>query len=183
MKREDKDNAEYIRDKLKPVDEKINLPDELSAENITALVSGKEQKKSKKGKMIAFKAVGSVAAAIIIAIGIGTVVKQPPTTAKDQASDIITQNETHTGSNSKQTIIDYFTVLKEQYKNNYHLYGEIVYNSAVDGVVPESGITKDDASADMNTSANGTSSSHGTTNVQVQGIDEDDIIKNDGKHI
>ena len=183
MKRNDKDNAEYIRSTLNPLNEKINLPDELSAENITALVSGKEQKKSKKGKMIAFKAVGSVAAAIIIAIGIGTVVKQPPTTAKDQASDIITQNETHISSNSKQTIIDYFTVLKEQHKNNYHLYGEIVYNSAVDGAVPESGIMKDDA-ADTNTSAAGsTSSSHGTTNVQVQGIDEDDIIKNDGKYI
>lgn len=69
MIKNDKDNAEYIRSTLNPLNEKINLPDELSAENITALVSGKEQKKSKKGKMIAFKAVGSVAAAIIIAIG------------------------------------------------------------------------------------------------------------------
>ena len=37
MKQSDKDNAEYIRNKIKPVDEKVSLPDEISAENITAL--------------------------------------------------------------------------------------------------------------------------------------------------
>ncbi len=187
MKRNDKDNAEYIRAKLNPLDEKIALPDELSAENITALVSGEEQKKSKKGKMIAFKTISSVAAAIIIAIGIGTIAKRPQKPAVNQAPVVIEPSETPTpgsaSSNTEQTIIDYFTALKSQYKNDRYLYGEIIYESAVDGTAPEAGALKDNAVTDTNSSATGTNSSYGTTNVQVQGIDEDDIIKNDGKYI
>ena len=74
MKRKDKDNAEYIRSKLQPINEKITLPDELSAKNIASLVSGKEQKKSKKGKIIALRTISSVAAAIILAFGIGAAI-------------------------------------------------------------------------------------------------------------
>ena len=185
MKNSDKTNAEYIRNKLKPLDEKVTPPDELSAENITTLVSNKEQKKNKKGKIIAIKTISSVAAAIIIAIGIGTFVNRPQNPAVNQTPIAIEPNNAPQNANTKQTIIDYFTTLKEQYKNNiYNSYGNIIYESAVDGTVAVPGATKDDVATDTNSSATGTnSSSHGTTNVQVQGIDEDDIIKNDGKYI
>ncbi len=190
MKHKDKDNAEYIRSKLNPIDEKITLPDELSAENITALVSGKEQKKSKKGKIIALKTVSSVAAAIILAFGIGAAVRHYTKPAIDKMPEKIEQAVTPLSDNTEQTIIDYFTVLKAEHENNkFHYFVEGVVNSALDfgakaedEAKPESGMILEDSMAtDTNTSATG--SSHGTTNVQVQGIDEDDIIKNDGKYI
>ncbi|MBQ3497870.1 MAG: beta-propeller domain-containing protein [Clostridia bacterium] len=189
MKRKDKDNAEYIRSKLQPINEKITLPDELSAKNIASLVSGKEQKKSKKGKIIALRTISSVAAAIILAFGIGAAINHFNKPAINKMPDEIEQAVTPLSNNTKQTIIDYFTVLKAEYEesNRFVLFEEIVYNSASkdSAAMPESGVMADDGIAtDMNTSATGTnSSSHGTTNVQVQGIDEDDIIKNDGKYI
>ncbi len=191
MKRKDKDNAEYIRSKLQPLNEKANLPDELSAENITALVSGKEQKKSKKGKIIALKTVSSIAAAIILAFGIGTAVRHFTKPAIDKMPNEIEQAVTPLSDNTEQTIIDYFTVLKAEHEDDkFHYFVEnAVINGldfgakAEDEAMPEMGIAEDSV-ADMNSSATGSnSSSHGTTNVQVQGIDEDDIIKNDGKYI
>ncbi len=190
MKRNDKDNAEYIRSKLNPIDEKITLPDELSAENITALVSGKEQKKSKKGKIIALKTVSSVAAAIILAFGIGAAVRHFTKPAIDKMPEEIEQAVTPLSNNTEQTIIDYFTVLKAEHDDNkFHYFVEGAVNNALDfgakaedEAMPESEMFIEDSMAtDTNTSATG--SSHGTTNVQVQGIDEDDIIKNDGKYI
>ena len=51
MNKRDKSNADFLRSALTPLNEKTALPDELSAENITALVSGETQKKNKKGKI------------------------------------------------------------------------------------------------------------------------------------
>ncbi len=189
MKRKDKDNAEYIRSKLQAINEKTSLPDELSAENIATLVSGKEQKKNKKGKIIALRTISSVAAAIILAFGIGAAINHFNKPAISKMPNEIEQAVTPLSNNTKQTIIDYFTVLKAEYEKNnrFVLFEDIVYNSASkdSAAMPESGAMADDGmAADMNTSATGTnSSSHGTTNVQVQGVDEDDIIKNDGKYI
>ena len=184
MKRNDKDNAEYIRNKLNPLDEKIVLPDELSAENITALVSGKEQKKNKKGKIITFRTLSSVAAAIILAFGIGAAIRHYTKPAIDKMPEEIEQAVTPLSNNTEQTIIDYFTVLKAEHEDDkFHYFVEGVVNSALDfgakaedEAMPETEAVADDI---MN-SATGT---HGTTHVQVQGIDEDDIIKNDGKYI
>ena len=53
----------------------------------------------------------------------------------------------------------------------------MVEEDAADTAAPEAGI-----STNINASLTG-NTSHGTTNVQVQGIDEEDIIKNDGKYI
>ncbi len=186
MKRNDKDNAEYIRSKLNPLDEKIVLPDELSPENITALVSGKEQKKNKKGKIITFRTLSSVAAAIILAFGIGAAVRHFTKPAIDKMPEEIEQAVTPLSNNTRQTIIDYFTVLKANYEENriYNFVEDFAYNGALkaDDALPESEALED--GVDVNTYATYSATGiHGTTNVQVHGIDEDDIIKNDGKYI
>lgn len=185
MKQSDKDNAEYIRNKIKPVDEKVSLPDEISAENITALVSGEKQKKSRKSKVIAFRTIGSIAAAIIIALGIGAIVKHPQKPAINKMPEKIEEAATPLTGNTEQTIIDYFTVLRAEYEKNnrLHLFGNVVNDGASKDEIamPDSGIIYEESvDTSVNSSATGT---HGTTNVQVQGIDEDDIIKNDGRYI
>lgn len=183
MKRKNSDNAEYIRKALQPLSEKTALPEELSRESITALVGGKEQKKSKRGKIIAFKTISSVAAAILLAIGIGSAVNYFNRPAIDKMPEKIEQAQTPVSANTEKTIVDYFTVLRAEFeeRNKYDfLYGMadglVAEDEAADMAAPEAGIGSINTTATADTA-------HGTTNVQVKGIDEDDIIKNDGKYI
>lgn len=186
MKRKDRENAEYIKNKLNSLNDFTELPEELSAESITALVSGKEQKRSKQGKIIAFKTISSVAAAVLLAIGIGSAVNYFNRPGIDKMPEKIEQAQTPVSANTEKTIVDYFTVLRAQYDENRKydfLYGmaegDLVVNEAADSAAPEAGIgTNINASASLTDGAD-----HGTTNVQIKGIDEDDIVKNDGKYI
>ncbi len=180
MNNTDKNNADFLRNTLSSLDEKIALPNELDTENIAKLVGGKEQKKSSKGKITVLKTIGSLAAAIIIAIGIGSGIHFSNKPAIDTMPDGIANAYTPVSDNTEQTIIDYFTVLRAEYENDrFHYFVDEALDfgaKAEDDAVPESGI-------DINTTVLGGSSSHGTTNTQVIGVDEDDIVKNDGKYI
>lgn len=185
MNKRDKSNADFLRSALTPLNEKATLPDELSAENIAALVSGETQKKNKKGKIIAFKVIGSLAAAIILATGIGAGIRFANRPAITVVPENIANAVTPVSDNTEQTIIDYFTALYADYeKEQYRYYVE----DALDF-----GVRADDAEAEAPAAGTGTNGSvmadvsatgsFGTTNTQVKGVDEDDIIKNDGKYI
>ncbi len=184
MNKRDKSNADFLCNALTPLDEKTTLPDELSAENITALVSGEKQKKSKKGKIIAFKVIGSLAAAIILAVGIGAGIRFANRPAITVVPENIANAVTPISSNTEQTIIDYFTALRADYEENrYHFYIE----DAVDFGAREEDAEMPEAEIAVNSAATGAVAddikSHGTTNTQVKDVDEDDIIKNDGRYI
>ena len=185
MNKRDKSNADFLRSALTPLNEKATLPDELSAENIAALVSGETQKKNKKGKIIAFKVIGSLAAAIILATGIGAGIRFANRPAITVVPENIANAVTPVSDNTEQTIIDYFTALYADYeKEQYRYYVE----DALDF-----GVKADDAEAEAPAAGTGTNGSvmadvsaigsYGKTNTQVKGVDEDDIIKNDGKYI
>ncbi len=180
MNNTDKNNADFLRNKLAALDEKTAPPDKLKAENIAKLVGEKKQIKNSKGKIIAFRTLGSLAAAIIIAIGIGAGVHFSSKPAIDTMPDSIASAHTPVSNNTEQTIIDYFTVLRSNYEKDrfYYFVDEAldIGAKAEDDAVPESGIS-------INSSVAEDSLLHGTTNTQVNGIDEDDIIKNDGKYI
>lgn len=187
MNKRDKSNADFLRSALTPLDEKTALPDELSAENITALVNGEKQKKSKKGKVIAFKLIASAAAAIVIAAGIGAGVHFANRPAITVVPENIANAVTPVSDNTEQTIIDYFTALYADYeKEQYRYYVEDALDFGVKAEadadampMPEAGVAEN--SAALTDSAGG--ASFGTTNTQVKDVDEDDIIKNDGKYI
>ncbi len=183
MNNRDKSNADFLRNALTPLNEKTALPDELSAENITALVSGEKQKKSKKGKVIAFRVIGSLAAAIILAVGIGTGIHFANRPAITIVPESIANAKTPISSNTEQTIIDYFTALRANYEEEriYYVADELLDfgAKAESDAMPEAEIAIN-GSAMADISATG---SHGTTNTQVKDVDEDDIIKNDGKYI
>ncbi|MBO5359764.1 MAG: beta-propeller domain-containing protein [Clostridia bacterium] len=185
MNKRDKSNADFLRNALIPLNEKADLPEELSAENIAALVSGEKQKKSKKGRIIAFRAIASAAAAIIIAAGIGTGIHFANRPAITVVPENISNATTPISDNTEQTIIDYFTALYADYeKEQYRYYVE----EALDF-----GVKADDAEAEAPAAGTGTNGSvmadvsatgsYGKTNTQVKDVDEDDIIKNDGKYI
>ena len=116
MNKRDKSNADFLRSALTPLNEKATLPDDLSAENIAALVSGETQKKNKKGKIIAFKVIGSLAAAIILATGIGAGIRFANRPAITVVPENIANAVTPVSDNTEQTIIDYFTALYADYE-------------------------------------------------------------------
>lgn len=188
MNKRDKNNADFLRNALAPLDEKAALPDELSAENITALVSGETQKKSKKGKIIALKTIGSLAAAILIAVGIGTGVYYSNRPAITVVPENIATAHTPVSDNTEQTIVDYFTALRANYEKERVYYAfddaldfDVKAEADADAMpMPEEGIVAENSAA-LTDSAGG--ASFGTTNTQVKDVDEDDIIKNDGKYI
>lgn len=182
MNTKDKNNADFLRDTLAPLNEKNALPDELSAENIAELVNGEKQKKSKRGKIIAFRTIGSIAAVIILALGIGTGVYFSNRPGITVVPDSITGAQTPISNNTEQTFIDYFTALRANYEEDriYYLV-DSAFDFGVkadDEAMPEEGAINGSAVSD--TSGTGT---HGTTNTQVADVDEDDIIKNDGRYI
>ncbi len=187
MNKKDKSNAKFLRDTLAPLNEKAAPPDELSAESITELVSGETQKKSKKGKIIAFRTISSIAAAIILAVGIGTGVYFSNRPAVTVVPEDIASAQTPVSNTTKQMIVNYFTALRANYEDDrVHLFVENAVNSALDfGAKAEDEAMPDtEYITDNSATADGaTGTSHGTTNTQIKDIDEDDIIKNDGRYI
>jgi inhibitor of cysteine peptidase len=65
-------------------------------------------------------------------------------------------------------------------------YGENTYYRTVIGSVPQAvdGVTEKSAAPSLPTiGGTGEAADHSTTNVQVEGVDEADIVKNDGKYV
>jgi uncharacterized secreted protein with C-terminal beta-propeller domain len=87
--------------------------------------------------------------------------------------------------NSFQEIQDFLIYNQEQSQYNYYSYGNItkVYYGR-DSFVVSPGVFSVDLDDDGASDAEGSSSSpdHSTTNVQVEGVDEGDIVKTDGKY-
>ncbi len=61
--------------------------------------------------------------------------------------------------------------------------GTSTWNRAVDGMVPQAVNGVAEKSAAPSLPSIGGSQDHSTTNIQVQGVDEADIVKNDGRYI
>lgn len=174
--------------------EEIKLPDALSQENIENLINKngsiidpKRRKESRGGKVI--KIISSVAAAIILLIGITAVADITANKIDVSKQDAIIKEQT---VESDYSAIE--TVVLNYYKNIYNeMSKDGVFNSFADdfGVIAESdaeasmdfaGALQDSQNEELHLEFSG-DFSHSTTNVQVEGVDEADIIKNDGKYI
>lgn len=162
---------EALSDSLKALNEKIALPDSLGAQAVAELVSGSKQKK--KGKIIALKALGTVAAVFALCLGAAVIYGQLTKPAINTLPSELTVAPTT--DTTEQNIIDYFTVLKAKYKDQ-HSVTDFIY--IYDDV---SSFNRNDSMeiADTAESANGNYS----PNNQVSGVDEIDILKNDGKYL
>ena len=177
--------------------EDIALPESLSAENIEKLINEngsivdpKVRKEKKSGKVI--KIITSVAAAIAIIIG-GVAATNVTVRKIDKAKqdDVIVEFvEKSDYSAVESVILNYYKDLYNKW-SSYNDFDDIlggfglkydsevvVQNSAADSAAPEAA---PELSDDM--LVTGTTSSHSSTNVQVKGVDEADIIKNDGRYI
>ena len=125
MKRKDKENLEFLKDIIQPLtNEKI--PDEISTNSIVSLVADKEQTGIKRRKKRTLRTLSTVAAALVIAIGLGVYIDHLNDPKITQMPQMIAEAEMPLSGNTEQTIIDYFTTLRAEYeknrKNNY-FYG------------------------------------------------------------
>lgn len=196
MKKRDKENLEFIKNALEPVNEKMSAPDDLSENSIVSLVAGKEQTGKKKSRKKIIRTLASVTAALIVVIGVGAFINDYNSPAVKQIPQAVADAEFPLSGNDEKVFVDYFTALKAEYDENckdVYFIGEIVFNKAADMLVEEDAMPEAEiegyADSEMPTgsvtsgTADADHADFGTTNTQVVGVDEDDIIKNDGKYI
>lgn len=165
-------------------------PESLSKENIVKKIKEQNVPQEKK-KSFSFKAEAMAAALALIIVGAiavtqsGFVEKQPDVAHTDAETQAETQVETvlpegiQTFKTEKE-IEQYFRKLYNEKTEYVNINGNILSygTGAVDGIVTTAaansiGALKGEISGDM----------HGETNVQTVGVDEGDIIKNDGRYI
>ncbi|GAX90953.1 beta-propeller domain-containing protein [Effusibacillus lacus] len=118
------------------------------------------------------KKLGLVAVVLILAAGLsfGPVSSKEPVANGETSA--IESNEDILRFHSKEEIV---RTIKEHLEKNRTMYKGEVVNEAMTGASESAGVP---SSADM-----AVKSAHSTTNVQVQGVDEADIVKTDGIYI
>lgn len=184
--------------------EEITLPESLSAENIEKLINEKGSIIEPK-RIVSFpkKNVAkwiSVAATLVILIGVAAVVGlgNLPVEKANQLNDEEQQQiiENHVAQPSDyseihKTVLSYY---KEIYNRNYDLltdsddgFFDGIFNFGSKDTAAENTVagtnSSSSATGTVATDTESASTQHSTTNTQVQGVDEADIVKTDGKYI
>lgn len=191
MKKTDKDNLTFIKATLEPVNEKVSLPAAIAENATVALVAGKEQNGKKAGRKRLVRRLSAAVATLIVLVGVGAFVRNYNSPAVKQIPSVIADAEFALSGNDEKVFVDYFTALKADYEESYryNTFSEILNfgvkleaaaDMMVDEEMPETeagigAIGTDSALADH--------ADFGSTNTQHFDVDEDDIIKNDGKYI
>ena len=197
MKKTDKNNLDFIKNTLEPVNEKVKLPAEIAENATVALVAGKEQSGKKAGRKRLVRRLSAAVATLIVLVGVGAFVNSYHSPAVKEIPSVIADAEFAISGNDEQVFIDYFTALKARhndilysYDGAINLFGEKM-EAAVDDmlIADEDAVPESDLPVMPSVGATGTDSAladhanFGATNTQHFDVDEDDIIKNDGKYI
>ena len=181
MKRSDKKTAAGIKIAFDGFDAAHPLPEELNRENMTAKLGDAPARDTKKGKILQWRHFVSVAAALTVTVGVtaafvlsgGLQTAFGPLGGKPgQETAAITT------AKSEKDIVNIFRKIGKDSQRNSLFYGFGISKSAdamLDGA-PESAT----GSAQRENAADDT---HGQTNVQVKGVDEPDLMKNDGRYL
>lgn len=182
--------------------EEITLPESLSAENIEWLINEKggilepkRPKEKKSGKVI--KIITSVAAVIAIVVGVVAVADVTANKIeKSKQDDIIAEQAADSDYSKIETaVLNYYKELYNK-RNSYDSdgflngFGAVLDSASVESAVDTNSSASNSNTGDANFTADATDAednmgytAYGTTNVQVSGVDEADIIKNDGRYI
>lgn len=206
-------NKDFLKDLDKRLNnEEITLPESLSAENIELLINEKggilepkRPKEHKKGKVI--KIITSVAAVFVLIIGIAATVNLNANKIDTSKQDEIIEQQTSDSDYSKieTAVLNYYRDIYNTWQSNKasDLLNFGSKNGAAEEVADSENTAHSNSSA--SSSATGTvyddmyvgsgydmfsseeslsdSAAYSSTNVQVSGVDESDIIKNDGRYI
>lgn len=196
MKKREKEIQNELKNLINNDD--LQVPASLGENRIESLVRSAQQVKKKNN---VFKIITSVAAAAaVIAVSVTMGIKYLNAAPKQEAAPESVYNESYGSAPIKDAtgykeIEDYFLSIKKQYDKEAlkNRVGSIFSfgqknssaESAPDYVVNNSNSSPQAGSgADNNTSSlAGKADGYGKTNIQVDGIDEADIIKNDGEYL
>lgn len=174
------EKLEFIADQFEK--EKEKLPVSLEKESVISTLKSVELSKTKKSRVIPLRRYVSAAAALVIIV-----------TAAVFATKLHTHDNIAT-DNPQQEVTDVLVYMPEQDNENPYEYIEEYFVSEHEYVVEENEnkkkseigddfIVESSTTYNSATSAKKTTDSYGMTNTQVNGIDEGDIVKNDGKYI
>lgn len=136
-----------------------------------------EDRKSKT--KINYNAIIATALSLVLAVGVTFIAKNPVPQNNYIGDTALLENMTYDGI---------FDSINSRIKNNENFFsyitdgisfltGNFAKDDSMDMVVPES------APSDIGTTGTGDPGESSTTNNQVQGVDEADLVKNDGKYI
>lgn len=175
--------------------EEVTLPESLSAEKIEELLNenGKivNPKRINRGKGAKItKTVVSLAASLILVVGLGITADRTKNYFDMNKQEQIITNQIVDSDYSQieNVVLSYYRdIFNNQNNDDFELFedifdGGVKNESAMD--MAAGGAASGSASSSQNTNggtAGGTS--FGETNTQVQGVDEADLIKNDGSYI
>ena len=109
MKKTDKDNLNFIRNTLEPINEKVKLPASVAENATVALVAGKEQNGKKKGRKRLVRRLSAAVATLIVLVGVGAFVNIYHSPAVKEIPSVIADAEFAISGNDEQVFIDYFT--------------------------------------------------------------------------
>ena len=191
MNKNDKELADIIKSKLEDFDAANPLPPTLSKANIIEALKQQTGKQKKRAKIILMKRLTAVAAAVVIVFG--------AVTAFNLFGGSVGQVAVIETAKSEKQIVDLFNKMSKQAAKDKNRFSwRVFYGSKdaagemLDGAAPNANAdiapTMSAGSAPGYTATGGTDESarqgsHGETNVQVKGIDEPDVMKNDGKYL
>lgn len=174
-----------ILEQLEKSVENIEVPESLKPDQISKKL--KENQKKKKNRKI--RQISGMVAGVVLVVAVGgisakTFFMQPPYgDDKEENTTIITEKNKNAGdayylASDYEEVYDAFDFAEKQ-----NFWDKLFHEGSKEEIV-EDGMLE---IAPPNTSTgaqNETSKSeHSTTNVQVEGIDESDIIKNDGNYL
>ena len=184
MKRKDKETAGKIKNKLNEFEITNPLPMELSKENVTEMLKQQPAPAKKRAKIVAIRRAASIAAAIVVVFGAMTAFGLfGGSSGLKKVLDNLRGNTTNESAGietaaNEQQIVELFNKMSKDNlrENNYFsfdgVFGSKNSEAAAQNMAPG-------AVADSSTRQG----SYGETNVQVKGIDEPDVMKNDGKYL
>lgn len=188
MNRKDKETKDKIKNKLDEFEIACPLPLELSKENVTEMLRQQPAPAKNRARIVQIRRAASAAAAIFVVFGAITAFGLfGGSSGLQKVLDTIKGN-TVTGNTagietaaSEKQIIELFKKMSKDdtsHKNYFSFDG--FFGSKDEMAAAESAPgAQNGAAADASTRQG----SYGETNVQVKGIDEPDVMKNDGKYL
>lgn len=187
MKKDNKEFADKIKSKLEDFDTANPLPAELSKENITETLKQQTGTRKKSAKIIRMKQLTSVAAALVIVFGAVTAFHVFDGSARLQKAldglkgDTAGQTAVIETAQSEKQIVDLFNKMSKQAAKDKNRFSwHVLYRSKDDDIALDGSAAEGQNEVGKENSGQGV---HGETNVQVKGIDEPDVMKNDGKYL
>lgn len=200
MKKKDRELLDEIKSSLQTVGDSEKLPEKLNKENIATLVSGQSQaqKTDMSHKQKRTTAIASIAAVFVLCVCVffahkasknpSAIVPTPKTTQSQESP--YGDAPLYTASNY-EAIEQRFIKIAKSYAEEAKIV-EKDY-AAVNGVDGATAVAeKNETAAAPSSQAGGkaddvksgaSEDSYSKTNVQVEGVDEADIIKTDGKYL